>query len=250
MKTNRILITLILLGAPLLAGCGSRARVGELRTESQSVELGDDRPVRVQIEFAAGDLDLRGGAAKLLEADFTYNVAKLKPEVRYADGKLVVRQPDARGLPVLRGITDFRNEWDLHLYDEVPIDLTVDMGAGTSRLRLASLLLTRLDVTLGAGASTIDLNGDWMRDLDVSIDAGAADVILRLPKEVGTRVEVDGGLTLIEAPDLTQNGNVYTNDAYGVSAVTLRVNLSSGLGHVTLEVEEAETAGAVGPGVE
>ena len=59
--------------------------------------------------------------------------------------------PRSNGLPDLRGITDFRNEWDLRLYDEVPMDLSVDMGAGTSDLQLAGLSLTGLDVSLGAG---------------------------------------------------------------------------------------------------
>ena len=94
MKTNRLLITLVLFAALLLAGCGSKARVGALQTESQSVELGDAKSVRVEIDMGAGDLEVTGGAEKLLEADFTYNVAKLKPEVEYTDGTLVVRQPE------------------------------------------------------------------------------------------------------------------------------------------------------------
>jgi hypothetical protein len=68
---------------PLLAACGSRPRVGDLRTESQSVKLGDAKPVRVEINMGAGDLGVTGGAEKLLEADFTHNVARLKPEVEY-----------------------------------------------------------------------------------------------------------------------------------------------------------------------
>ena len=94
MKTNRILISLVLLGALLLSGCSSRARVGALRTESQSVELGDAKSVRVEVNLGAGNLEVAGGAEKLMEADFNYNVARLKPEVEYTDGTLVVRQPD------------------------------------------------------------------------------------------------------------------------------------------------------------
>ena len=169
----------------------SQARVGALQTESQSVELEDAKSVRVEIDMGAGDLEVTGGAEKLLEADFTYNVAKLKPEVAYTDGTLVVRQPEIKGLPDLRGIAGFRNEWGLRLNDEVPMDLSVDMGAGTSDLQLAGLSLTGLDVSLGAGNSTIDLSGDWARDLDVTIDAGAETISLRLPRDVGVRVKVE-----------------------------------------------------------
>jgi len=241
MKTNHLLIALAL-GALLLAGCNSEARVGALRTESQLVELEDTGPVHVEINLGAGVLDLAGGAEKLLEADFNYNVARLKPEVKYTDGTLVVRQPNVRGLPVLRDITDFRNEWDLRFNDAVPMDLRVDVGGGTSDLQLAGLSLTQLDISLGAGISTIDLSGGWARDLDVTIDTGAADITVRLPRTVGVRVEVESGPTVIDATDLTKDGNIYTNDAYGVSEVMLQVNMEPGIGRINLEVEEAPAA--------
>jgi hypothetical protein len=238
MKTTRLLIPLVLLGALLLAGCASEARVGALRSESQSVELGDANPVRVEINFGAGNLDLTGGSEKLLEADFTYNVAMLKPEVEYTDGTLVVRQPNTKGLPALQNISDFRNEWNLRLHDEVPMDLKVDVGAGVSNLLVADLSLTRLEVILGAGESTIDLSGDWVRDLHVTIDAGATGTSVRLPKDIGVRVQVESGPTVIEAPGLTKVENVYTNAAYGVSPVTLHVDIETGIGWINLEVEE------------
>jgi hypothetical protein len=238
MKTNLLLITLILSATLLLAGCAPRARVGELRSESQSVELGDARSVRVEINFGAGDLEVTGGAEKLLDADFTYNVDRLKPEVEFADGTLVLRQPDNEGIPDLRGITDFRNEWALRLNDEVSIDLSVDVGAGSSDLRLADLSLTGLAITLGAGRSTIDLSGDWARDLDVTIKAGAGDITVRLPRDVGTRVQVDAGVGTIESPGLEQDGNRYTNATYGESDVTLHVDIDAGVGQINLEVAD------------
>jgi len=234
MKTNHFVIPLVLLATLLLAGCSPQARVGALRTESQSVELGDARSARVEIAFGAGGLQVTGGAEKLLEADFNYNVAALKPEVGYTDGTLVVRQPEINGLTSLRDITDFRNEWNLRLYDQVPMDLSVDAGAGSGDLQLAGLSLTGLDISLGAGDYTIDLSGDWPRDLDVTIDAGAAGVTVRLPRAVGVRVEVDRGPTVIDAPDLARDGDVYTNEAYGVSDVTLHIQVEAGIGWLNL----------------
>jgi hypothetical protein len=238
MKTNRPLIALVFLGALLLASCSPRARVGALQNESQSVELGDAKSVLVKINMGAGDLMVTGGTEQLLDADFNYNVARLKPSVEYSDGALVVGQPDAKGLPDLRGITDFRNEWDLRLNNEVPMDLRVNMGAGASDLKLADLSLNGLDITLGAGESTVDLRGDWASDLHVTIDSGAANLTVLLPSDVGVRVEIDRGPTIIDAPNLAQDGNVYTNKAYGASDVTLQIDMQSGVGQINLEVEE------------
>ena len=240
MKANHLLISLVFLAALLLASCGTRAQVGELRSESQSVELGDAKAVDVSIDFGAGDLTMSGGASKLLEADFNYNVAELKPVVTFTDGTLLVEQPGVHGLPIPQGITDFRNEWNLRLADQVPMNLKVNIGAGNSDLQLAGLALTGLDLTLGAGISTVDLNNDWARDLDVSIETGAADVIVRLPKNVGVRVQVNEGPNMIEAPGLKQDGNIYTNDVYGKSQVTLDVNIKAAIGQINLQLIESQ----------
>jgi len=243
MKTNRLLITLLLFIALLLASCSSDdVRVGELRTESKSVELGDARSVLVKMVLGAGDLVVSDGAEKLLEADFTYNVAKLKPEVEFTDGTLVVQHPDVRGYRTLQDIRDFRNEWDLRLNNDVPMNLSLDMGAGTSDLQLAGLSLTGLDLKLGAGKCTVDLSGDRTRDLDAAINTGAANITVRLPRDVGVRVEVEAGVGRIEASGLRQDWNVYTNEAYGTSEVTLHINIVAGIGQINLELEEADTA--------
>jgi hypothetical protein len=232
------LLIIVLLFAILLAGCKPKPvlRVGELQTESQSVELGDAKSVSVKIRMGAGNLKVNGGVENLLGADFTYNVAELKPEVKFKGGTLIIWEPGNEGQINWQGMTDFRNEWSLRFNNELPMDLSVEIGAGSGDLQLADLSLTGLDISVGAGECTLDLNSNWARDLDVSIDTGAADVTVRLPKNVGVRVEVEEGPHTIDAPNLTQDGRVYTNSAYGESQVTLHVNIKAGIGWIQLEV--------------
>jgi len=237
MKPYRLLISLVLFAALLLSSCGSSARVGDLRTESQSVELGDAETVHTEIDFGAGHLEVSGGAEELMKAEFNYNVAKLKPEVEYIDGTLIVKQPETKGLTSLLGITDYRNEWSLRFNNDVPMDLSLNLGAGTGDLQLAGLSLTRLDISLGASDSTVDLSGDWAENLDVSIDSGASTITVLLPKDVGVRVVVETGPVMVEAQGLSKDGNVYTNAAYDVSDVTLKVNVNAGIGTVYLNVK-------------
>lgn len=234
MKTIRYLITILFIGALLLASCNPALTVGELKTESRSVDLGDAKSVTVTIDFGAGVLDVEGGAKDLLDADFTYNIDKLKPKVEYADGTLKVSQPDTNGMPALPGVTNFRNEWGLRLGNDVPMDLSVNMGGGTSNLKLSGLSLSGLDITLGAAQGTIDLTGDWAHNLDVTIDAGASNITVLLPKDVGVHVVVDRGPTAIDTQGLTRDGDVYTNAAYGESQVTMHVDLTTGIGIVSL----------------
>ena len=59
---------------------------------------------------------------------------------------------------------------------------------------------------------------------------------VRLPGEVGVRVEAQGGLGQINAQGLQKQGDSYVNDAYGDSDVTLDVDIKGGVGQINLEV--------------
>jgi hypothetical protein len=249
-KTSSKVISLLAILAILLAasGCRGRAKVGELQLESKTVELGDIQSVRVEINLGAGELDVAGGADELLEANFSYNVAALKPEVEHSDGVLTVRHPDVKTrVGSLWNLEDYRNEWLVRLNDKVPTDLSIALGAGEVDLQLAGLSLTGLDIDVGAARGTIDLRGDWARDLDVTVKAGLGSVVLVLPRNVGVRVEVKAGIGNVDAPGLVKEGNVYTNDAYGVSERTLRMDIEAGVGNINLELEQA--AARAGPAV-
>ena len=59
--------------------------------------LGAAHSVQVNLNMKAGELKVGGGATKLMDADFTYNVPEWKPEVHYevsaGVGNLEVEQP-------------------------------------------------------------------------------------------------------------------------------------------------------------
>ena len=57
------------------------------------------------------------------------------------------------------------------------------------------------------------------------MDTGAANVTVELLGDMDVRVEVNSGPTIINAPDLTKDGNVYTNAANGVSEATLYITM-------------------------
>ena len=254
-------IALVAIVAVLLAACDGGVRVGELRTESEIVESGGADSVRVEIDMAAGELDVAGGAAELLEADFTYNVAELKPEVDYSGSTLSVRTPDVdvRG-DSLWDLGDYRYEWDLRLNDDVSMEMRVNMGAGRADLKLGSLSLTRLELTRGAGevlvdlsgstsltrlnigggagAVTVDLTGNWQQDLEATIEGGVGKRTLILPRDTGVRVKVEVGVGGVDAAGLTKEGEYYTNDAYGQAEVTLQIEVAGGVGGTELRVGE------------
>jgi hypothetical protein len=213
--------------------------VGELQTESRSVKLGDAKSVRAEIHMGAGELKLAGGARELLEAEFSYNVARWKPEVEYSvsgeRGLLTIRQPERSGGPM--GPRHY--QWDLHFNNKVPLELIVNLGAGKAELTLGSLALRNLDLNMGVGEAVVDLTGDWKNDLDAKIEGGVGKATVRLPREVGVEVHAKGGIGEVRPGELRKEGGAYVNEAYGKSPVTLRVNVEGGIGEIHLELAEA-----------
>ncbi len=50
-------------------------------------------------------------------------------------------------------------------------------------------------------------------------------------------LQINSGPHTIEAIGLTKDGNIYTNAAYGVSDVTMQVNIQAGIGQINMDVE-------------
>jgi hypothetical protein len=220
---------------------GERVATSAVRTESRSVALGAAKRVKVSLEMKAGELKITGGAQPLLDADFTYNVPRWKPEVKYEVngdvGNLELKQPESGG-----ALGNTRYEWDLRLNNKVPMQITADMGAGRATLMLGGLSLSKLELNMGAGETTVDLTGNWKNDFSGQINGGVGRATLRLPRDVGVRVVAEGGLGAINAHGLHKQGDAYVNDEYGKSPVTLNLEVAGGVGEINLELGEEPPA--------
>jgi N-terminal domain of toast_rack, DUF2154 len=231
---NEIGLPATLLGMILYCGCG-QSKVGDLKMESRSVDLGGAESVRVELRIGVGELRVSGGAKKLLEADFLYNVSQWKPVVKYdvngGQGVLSIVQPSFGS----NGMGNTRNEWNLSLSDAVPMDLKIECGVGKSNFELGGLMLTGLDVQSGVGEATLDLIGDWKRDLHASVKGGIGQLTLRLPDKIGVHVQAEKAIGSIHATGLRKEDNAYVNDAFGKSKVTLHLHIQTGIGEIRLE---------------
>jgi photosystem II stability/assembly factor-like uncharacterized protein len=197
MKQTLGLIILGCAAALILAGCED---MGDLATDTETVEADGAEAVEVNLKLGAGELRVSGGAQALMEAEFTHRTRRRAPEVDYrvagSKGFLSVRQ--RRGGFFLGSS---RNEWDIRLNSRIPAQLDIDLGAGESRLDLTEIDLRSLTVDMGVGEMKLDLRGRHERDLDVSIDGGIGSGTIYLPREVGVRVRVDGGIGSVDADE-------------------------------------------------
>jgi hypothetical protein len=94
---NRHLVPAAICAALVLTACGvEMASNGPEQHESHSVDLDKSERVHARFKMPMGDLKMTGGATKLMDADFNYNVAAWKPDIRYTStdgsGDLIVEQ--------------------------------------------------------------------------------------------------------------------------------------------------------------
>lgn len=205
--------------------------------DTQAVELQGAKSVTANLEMGAGGLTLSGGSSKLLDADFRYDDSYDKPSVQYHvsgdRGMLDVTQQQEHAT---FGTRD--NDWDLRFGGDAPIDLKLNMGAGQGDLRLNGLSVSSMEINMGAGELHLDFAGVHTTTLEADIQGGVGSATVRLPKDIGVRVNASGGLGSIDAHGLKRDGDDYVNDAYGKAATTINLRIQGGVGQIILIGEE------------
>jgi hypothetical protein len=232
-RTAVLLASAVLLLSMTSCVCvGERVELVDLRTEEQTVDV-------IEVDIGIGKLSVRGGSSALLDAEFTYNVEEWAPTVDYSvkngKGHLSITQPDAEG----KSAPDkARNEWKLSLSEEVPLELSIDMGVGNVQLDLGDLRLTDLSVDQGVGNVKINLIGERTGDLTASVDGGVGAITVQVPSSIGVRVEADTGIGSFNTHGLKKHGDAYVNDAYGETESTITLSIDAGIGKITVETAD------------
>ena len=218
----------------LMAGCEfDHVVTGPLRDEPISIDSGHADHARIELDMGAGELTLRGGAQKLLEGRFEYNVPEWKPQVRtsvggsYAD--VVVKEPEN-----VRLGGNARYLWDLQMNDHMVMDLSLNCGAGQARMNLGDLDLRTLTVHIGVGQVDVDLRGYPSRDYDVHVSGGVGQATIWLPQGVGVRAEAHGGLGSIDVSGLEKHGDHYENNLYDSAKANVQLKVEGGIGEIRI----------------
>jgi hypothetical protein len=227
------LLSALALSLGLLASCVSdRDEHGSLETETRAVDLDQSEFVTVDLRMGAGELSVRGGSPKLMDAEFSFRRLAMRPSIHYDTsdfrGRLRIEEPS--GVHTANS----RYRWDLRLNDDKPLDLNVDFGAGEGRLDLGSLNLRSVEIHMGVGELRLDLRGTPKSDYTVTLRGGVGEVTVYLPEGVGVVADAQGGIGGITAHGLEKRDGEYVNDAYGRAKTTVRLDIRGGIGAINL----------------
>ena len=232
--TARTGLFAVVIGSLSLAGCGFEpAATGPDKTDSIHLDAAHIEKANIELDMGAGQMTIGGGASKLLDGTFTYNIDSWKPVVtdstNGSHATVTIKQPSNS-----RGGGRTKYSWDLNLNDHVLTDLAINCGAGQARLSLGSLALRSLAVKMGAGQVQLDLSGEPKHDYDVKIEGGVGQADIHLPKNVGIWAEAHGGLGAVNITGLEKRGDHWENDLYNKAKVTVKLQVNGGIGEIKI----------------
>lgn len=236
---GRFCITM-LISIFLLASC-SGVETGDIQSDKTSINIQEEKSLDVSVRLGAGDLTLQGGTSKVAEAEFTYNVEKLKPVVDYQikdqTGQLAVNQSNMN-VPVGK-IEGLVYKADMLVNESLPTKLYVKTGAGTNLLNLSNLNLQGAEIYSGVGQTTINMDGDYKKGFEAKIESGVGNTKVIAPKNVGVEIFVDSGVGQVETSGLiTKDKGLYVNEAFEKAKVKIKMNIKMGVGD--LQIVEGE----------
>lgn len=225
----------------LATGCNSinpiNAVTGDTDIYDVTVEKDEAEELDVKLEMSAGKMYVSSGADDWMEGEIEYSGSKFKPNLEYEiSGDKGIIEIDQKNKGVNLG--EQKNEWDISLSEEVPLELEVKAGASDTNLDLRGLKLKELTVEAGVGDIEVDLSGDWEESFQVTLETGVGETTVILPKDVGVKVITKKGIGSTDIEGFISKGDhTYVNEAYEKAEVVITVNAELGVGEANFKMK-------------
>lgn len=234
MKTRpmlTIILVIALLALPSLACSITFNLPDRVKTSTpRTFEISENVPVsgetsQLHLEMGSGELEVTGGASKLVEGSVRYNVEKWQPTIDRSSSQVSITQGKDSNIDIPD--SNVINEWSLKL-GNTPIDLQVQAGAYKGTLDLSGVPITNLRVSDGASQATVKFDSpNPARMENLTYKTGASQVDLE-------------GLGNANVAEIIFEGGAgsYTLDFSGDLKQDISVRLTAGMSNVRVNVPE------------
>lgn len=198
----------------------------------------DIEELKIDCVLGIGEFSIEGGGDKLVQANFKYSNKAWEPEI---EDNLVGSMQNVRiknPSVTLNSLNNYNYEWDLNLSNQKLTSLDLDLGIGEGNLDFTDINLNNLTIQMGVGDVTLNLRKDYERDINVHVDGGVGKLKILLPKDIGVKAEVSGGIKAVLGKNVLIKDNTYYNDAFQDSDHIVDIDIVAGIGQIELLVEE------------
>ncbi len=117
--------------------------------------------------------------------------------------------------------------------NSIPCDLVrIKNGVGSiDAVGLGNLNFRELEFEGGVGGASLDFTGEWKQDADIRIQVGVGGVNVRMPRDVGVRVDAEKHfLSGLHLDAFNKRDSYYYSDNYDKVKTHITVRVATGVG--------------------
>lgn len=174
----------------------------DVEAGSLELHLTDGVPISLAMELGAVEAELELGGLRLTKVDV---------QIGASDTRIRFSEPNR----------------------EVAERCSFKVGAAAFEIEsLGNSGCRALEFAGGVGAMTLDFSGRWNYDATGEIKVGLGTVEIRIPAEIGVRLERETFLVSLEAPGFTKGDDVWVSRNWAEASHRLELNLSGALGTI------------------
>jgi hypothetical protein len=210
-----------------------------LTPNTTTISLDGGTAGNVRITMGAGEVTLRGGSpsAALVEATVFSKAPEWQPDITQSINgsvkSVIITDKGHHGKTWFA--VDSPNSWEILVNDQIPVDLTADVGAGDNHLDLGTLNLASLVVNNGVGDTEIDFGRNRLGPYHAEIHNGVGDLTIRIPKNSNTRISLNHGVGDISSKGFEQENDILVTAGFNPALPTNEIFVKQGVGDISLE---------------
>lgn len=185
----------------------SGIKLDRTRTEQAKAEIGiaPAVPTRLDLQFGAGEAAIELGGLSLRDVRLATGASETR--VRFgAPNRLV-----AERVKIEAGAADLRVE-----------------GLGNARAE-------RIEFSGGVGNTVLDFGGQWTQSVAAKIEMGLGAVTLRLPENIGVRVDKSSFLASFDSNGFVKRGSSFYTPNWDDAPIRLMLDINAAFGSINVE---------------
>jgi hypothetical protein len=228
-----------LIGYAMLHGAETPAERPVTDTQTLSQSLQDAERGLVTLRLSAGTIQVGtlADSPNLVEGKIQYAEQSRKVEEGFAvrngqaEFDLRGRQENLLWAPGAK----MNETWQLLFTPRVPLEVHIEMGAGSVQADLSGLKITHLELNMGAGSTVLTLPATE-GTTTASVKLAVGEVTVLVPSGVGVKMRANKLLSSlnVDGQRFTHSGDAWVSDNYATASSKIDLRIDNVLGTINM----------------
>jgi hypothetical protein len=237
LKTTLILLALIFI-IPIIFAINPFTK-NPFATDKLNISepLGSLTKAKILIDLPTTNLSIKQTeeSTKLIEGQISFSKAAEKPKIEKDEsfGQMIfkISQPSASGLPI---ISSLRNETEIYLTEQIPLEILIKTGASKEKIDLSKLRIDYLEIE--SQASDLNITFGDLYSSRAKIKTKASNLRIKIPQKLATRIAIDSKVKNLSIGSRFEkkNGDYKTKD-FDKAFTRLDIRIESVAGSIEIK---------------